>query len=41
MILAHQVTDLETGEALGPGKDGEIRVRGPTITKGTSLYDSL
>lgn len=25
---------METGEALGPGRDGEICVKGPTVMKG-------
>ena len=29
-----QVIDVETGEALGPGQDGEICVKGPTVMKG-------
>lgn len=29
-----QVVDVETGEALGPGQDGEICVKGPTVMKG-------
>lgn len=29
-----KITDVETGDSLGPGKDGELCVRGPTIMKG-------
>lgn len=29
-----QVVDVETGEALDPGQDGEICVKGPTVMKG-------
>ena len=29
-----KVVDLETGEALGPNKEGEVCVRGPQIMKG-------
>ncbi|XP_029207684.2 surfactin synthase subunit 1-like [Acropora millepora] len=32
--LRCKVIDLETGEALGPGHDGEICVKGPTVMKG-------
>ena len=33
-FICYQVIDLETGEALGPGHDGEICVKGPTVMKG-------
>jgi len=29
-----KIVDLETGEALGPGKEGEVCVRGPQVMKG-------
>ena len=29
-----QVVDVETGEALGNGQNGEICVKGPTVMKG-------
>lgn len=32
--LRCKVVDVETGEALGPGYDGEICVKGPTVMKG-------
>jgi len=29
-----QVVDIENGEELGPNKEGEICVKGPTVMKG-------
>ena len=35
MISCLQVVDIETGEPLGEGKDGEVCVRGPIVMKGS------
>ena len=37
-LFLPQVIDIETGEMLGPGKEGEICVAGPNIMKG--YYDN-
>ena len=34
MCSRPQVIDVETEETLGPGQDGEICVKGPTVMKG-------
>jgi len=34
IVFHFQVIDLQTGALLGPGKDGEICFKGPTVMKG-------
>ena len=34
VVLLLQVVDIESGSALGAGKDGEILVKGPLVMKG-------
>ena len=32
------MVDIETGETLGEGKEGEVCVRGPTVMKGLTHF---
>ena len=36
VVLLLQVVDIESGLALGAGKDGEILVKGPLVMKGVN-----
>lgn len=36
--LEAKIVDPDSGEALPPGKHGELWIRGPTIMKGECIY---